>query len=84
VSWGLRAVELASPTTEPAIRARLDHATAVVDLGGVEVDPYLAHARAAGTPVVTLTDPEDPGLLDALTRALAPEPASAGPDGGPT
>jgi glycosyltransferase involved in cell wall biosynthesis len=85
VSWGLRAVELASPTTEPAIRARLDHATAVVDLGGVEVDPYVAHAMAADTPVVTLTDPEDrAGLLDALTRALAPEPASAGPGGGPT
>jgi glycosyltransferase involved in cell wall biosynthesis len=75
VSWGLRAVELASPTTEPAIRARLDHATAVVDLGGVEIDPYVAHARAAGTPVVTLADHrERAGLVDALT----------GPAGGPT
>jgi glycosyltransferase involved in cell wall biosynthesis len=71
LSWGLRAVELASPTTEPAVRARLDHATAIIDLGGVEADPYLAHAGAARTPVVALAEhPDRAALVDALASPL--------------
>jgi hypothetical protein len=85
LSWGLRAVELATPTTEPAIRARLDHATAVVELGGTEADPYVAHARAAGVPVVSLAEHRGrAGLGRALAAALAPAPATTGPAAGPT